>query len=140
MRSAAILVTLALLAACSSEQPEPREPAPTFAESPYRYCMTKNDRWLINIMDLIQANMPADYDPTSLRYKELRVSDYWMEKVIDRSRKEILIRFTASRAGQEAKLMALAEITPATCEVGPIEVSVGWDRFIDRGKQSFRAK
>ena len=125
------------LAACSSEQEEPAEEPATFVESPYRYCLDRDDRWLMDQMARVSQAWPDDFEVGSLSYERLHVSDNWLDDVLDSNSKEIMVRYTAIRNGEPVDLFTLAEIDPEDCSLSRMEASIGLDRFQDRGVEGF---
>lgn len=126
------------LVACSDGLPTIETEKQSFSDSPYQYCLGQDERWLIDLLARVRNALPENITADSLQYERMHVSDNWMNDVLDRNSKELVVRFTANRNGEEVQLFTLAGINPETCELSRIEGSVGQDRFADRGNEGFK--
>lgn len=125
-----------LTAGCSEvDTNEPLEPSATFASNVYQFCMDQNSRWLMNHVAAVQSAVDNEVDTLSVRYEEMHVFNFAMDGQSDPSRKELLVRFTATQNGEELNLFSLSEIDPTDCALSQGEVNFGLDRYEDRGNR-----
>lgn len=131
----ALIVIAALgLTYCSSGETETiSEVAETvsFEDSVYKYCMQRDERWLMNLMARVRAEITLsdDYD---LRYQRMHTSSGMNGTVIDETKTGLTILTTAPHEGEISNLWVWGNIDPDTCEVGPMTGRFAPNQFDDR--------
>lgn len=122
MRKLISLLALVAVTGCSSEHDA--EPAPSFDESPYRYCMERDPGWMKAL--LARINNAAPFGAGSALYERLNVQRAIVDGILQDELQELQLRFTLEGSdGERVNLAAYGVIDPTTCGVREMKVFEG---------------
>lgn len=143
MRSAGLIMIVALAACSSPERDQADPPAPRtttyeFAEGDLHggaakdICRQQDADFALNLMGRVDAALPIEAKGSA------KLDRFLVQDRFDGNGKEAVLWFTANHAGKNGVTMfATGAFQPDGCEIGEMAASVGTDLHEDAGKGGF---
>lgn len=120
--------------ACADPSPEPVA-TPTFEEDAYEYCISRDEMWLMNLLDRVQRSLPEDFQRGTLVNDWPRLNYVIIQRRISpegqmTDERELMLHLKVVRSGVgPIQLPVYGRIDPRDCKVDQIEAQVGYDRL-----------